>query len=120
MENKDIRIIINLYWNQSAFVREGAKTEATEILHGVRQGCILSPLLFNIYSKQIFKESCEETECGILINENRINNIRYADNSVVCADSLEDLQETMTKITQQYSLDMNINKTKCVLSVNTE
>ena len=57
IDDKDIRIVTSLYWNQTARVKVGnAFTESIEIGKGVRQGCVLSPLLFNIYSEQIFKK----------------------------------------------------------------
>jgi len=71
---------------------QGENTEV-KILRGVRQGCILSSLLFNIYSEFIFREAIEKSEVGILLNRRRLNNIRYADDLVVFADNPADLQE---------------------------
>ena len=60
IDQKDIRCIENLYWNQLAAVRfDNEVTKAQKILRGVRQGCVLSPLLFNIYSENIFQEALE-------------------------------------------------------------
>jgi len=56
---------------------------------------VLSPLLFNVYSERIFQETLEDTDSGIKINGEYINNIRYADDTVVFANSLESLQEMM-------------------------
>ena len=62
LESRDVGIISNLYWNQTAYVnRAGNKTEETKIQKGVRQGCVLSPTLFNIYSEKIFQEALEST-----------------------------------------------------------
>lgn len=69
-----------------------------EIQCGVRQGCILSPLLFNLYSEQIFKEALEELDAGILVNGERLNNLRYADDTVAFADSPEALQKIMDRV----------------------
>lgn len=98
-DDKDIRIISNLYWNQTAFLRVNGKESRTiKIQRGVRQGCIMSPILFNLYSEQIFKEALDELDAGILVNEDRLNNIRYADDTVVFADSPEALQEIMDRV----------------------
>ncbi|KAI5754908.1 hypothetical protein M8J77_012531 [Diaphorina citri] len=122
IDDTDIRIIKNLYWQQSASVRvEGQITEPISIKRGVRQGCVLSPQLFNIYSEYIFKESIEEQEfcnIGIEIDETKINNIRYADDTVLFASSMEDLQKLVNKITSKceaYGLRLNTSKTKYMI-----
>lgn len=75
IDDRDIRIITNLYWNQSAQVRIGDQmSDQVEIRRGVRQGCVLSPTLFNIYSEEIFSEALTNTEVGIRINGEYINN----------------------------------------------
>lgn len=118
MDDKDLRIIQNLYWNQTATIKINAgdeTTEAVNILRGVRQGCIISPLIFNLYSEEIFKEALENCESGVLLNGERLNNIRYADDTVIFADSIESLQQLMdgvNEVSERYGLEMNINKTK--------
>ena len=69
----------------------GNKTEKTKIQRGVRQGCVLLPTLFDIYSEKIFQEAMEGSPEVIKINGETINNIRYADDTVILASSLEDL-----------------------------
>lgn len=116
LDGKDIRIIANLYWNQKATIRlENGESDALEIKRGVRQGCILSPLLFNLYSEKIFKNALEDTTDGIKVNGELVNNIRYADDTVLIADSLEGLQELVNRVahaSEQYGLELNIKKTK--------
>ena len=97
--DRDVRIIANLYLNQTIYVNiAGNKTEETKIQRSVRQGCVLSPILFNIYSEKIFQEALEGFPKGIKINGETINNIRYADDTVILASSLEDLQTLLEKI----------------------
>ena len=58
MDGKDVNLIASLYWNQKAAIRiEDNLSEYTKIQRGVRQGCVLSPYLFNIYTELIFRES---------------------------------------------------------------
>ena len=92
IDGKDFRIIRNLYYEQKAAIKltEGL-TEWTDIKRGVRQGCVMSPDLFNLYSEFILKE-LEEVKEGIQVNGRCINNIRYADDTVLLASSEAGLQ----------------------------
>lgn len=102
LDEKDIRIIEYLYWNQSAKVKT---TDEIEIKRGVRQGCILSSSLFNSYSEEIFNEALEELDVGIKINGER----------ELVGESLKDLQvllEKLNKYCTEYGLKMNIKKNK--------
>ncbi|XP_060531555.1 uncharacterized protein LOC132705138 [Cylas formicarius] len=65
---------------------------------GVRQGCILSPLLFNVYSEHLFKEALDDTEDGLVVNGQIINNLRYADDTVLVADTAEGLQRLVDRV----------------------
>ena len=119
MDQKDILCIEDLYWNQTAVVRvDNDTTQAHKILRGVRQGCVLSPLLFNLYSEVIFQEALQECESGIKVNGTLINNIRFADDSVLIADNIEDLQNLLNKIGEHskgMGLNINIAKTKFLI-----
>lgn len=116
IDNKDLRIIRNIYYNQTAKIKiEDQLTDKIAIERGVRQGCILSPLLFNIYSEWVFKEALDGCAKGILINGEWLNNIRYADDTIVFADNLNDLQiltNRITEVSNRYGLALNIKKTK--------
>jgi len=123
LDGRDLRIISQLYWGQSAFINiDGEQSRDIEILRGVRQGCVLSPMLFNVYSEHIFKKALENSDKGILVNGQLLNNVRYADDTIIIAGSLEDLQELMIQVANtsaEYGLDLNAKKTKyMVISKN--
>ena len=116
LDDKDTRIIANMYWHQTANVRvDGEITEDMEIKRGVRPGCVLSPTLFNICSEEILAEALNESQEGIVINGEVINNIRYADDTALLADSMEGLQILLSKVytaSKDMGLNMNVSKTK--------
>lgn len=82
---------------------------------GVRQVCVLSSLLFNIYAEFIFRETLEHKDSGILLNGERVKHFHYGDNMAVFADSMEVLQDIMNRIakcTQFYGLGIYKKKVK--------
>lgn len=115
---EDLRFITNLYWNQTAEVRVDQRTtEQIKILRGVRQGCVLSPLLFNIYSERIFEEAIDQG-LGIKINGVAISNLRFADDTVILAENMHQLQEIMNCIVHHsalHGLQINTTKTKLLI-----
>ena len=117
IDGKDLGIIRNLYWNQNAAVRiEGEFSEYKQIKSGVRQGCVLSPDLFNIYSETIIRTLGDSP--GIKINGETINNIRYADDTALIADSKENLQLLLDKVvteSERMGLYLNVKKTECMV-----
>jgi hypothetical protein len=119
VDKGDLRIINNLYWNQRAVIRvDGELSEEVLIKRGVRQGCVLSPLLFNIYSEFIFREALEGIEDGIKINGEYLNNIRYADDTVIFTNDIVELQYIMdrvVKVSERYGLILNTKKTKFMI-----
>ena len=93
-------------------------SEDIEIRKGVRQGCVLSPTLFNLYSEAIFSKALQNSTEGIKINGEPINNLRYADDTVIIASELADLQNLLQKIyltSEEYGLALNVSKTKWML-----
>ena len=84
----------NLYVGQEATVRTGhGTTDWFQIGKGVPQGCILSPYLFNVYAEYILRNTVlEEAQAGIKIARRNINNLRYADDTTLMAESEEELK----------------------------
>ena len=84
-------LLRNLHAGQKATVRTGhGKADWFQIGKGVCQGCILSPCLFNLYAEYVMKNSgLEETQAGIKIARRNINNLRYADDTILLAESEE-------------------------------
>ena len=91
-------LLRNLYAGQEAIVRTGhGTTEWFQIGKGVRQGCILSPCLFNLYAEYIMRNAgLEETQAGIEIAGRNINNLRYADDTTLMAE--EELKSLLMKV----------------------
>ena len=90
----------NLYAGQEATVRTGhGTTDWFKIGKGIRQGCILSPCLFNFYAEYIMTNTgLEETQAGIKIAGRNINNLRYADDTTLMAESEEELKSLLMKV----------------------
>ena len=77
-------LLRNLYAGQEATVRTGHGTDWVQIGKGVRQGCILSPCLFNLYAEYIMRNAgLEEAQTGIKITRGNINNLKYADDTTL-------------------------------------
>uniref|UniRef100_A0AC11DC46 Uncharacterized protein n=1 Tax=Ovis aries TaxID=9940 RepID=A0AC11DC46_SHEEP len=114
-------LLRNLYAGQEATVRTGhGTTDWFQIGKGVRQGCILSPCLFNFYAEYIMRNAgLEETQAGIKIAERNINNFRYADDTTLMAESEEELKSLLMKVkveSEKVGLKLNIQKTKIMAS----
>ena len=115
------RLLRNLYAGQEATVRTGhGTTDCFQIGKGVCQGCILSPCLFNLYAAYIMRNSgLEEAQAGIEIAGRNINNLRYADDTTLMAESEEELKSLLMKVKeerQKVGLKLNIQKTKIMAS----
>ena len=115
-------LLRNLYAGQDATVRtEHETTDWFQIGKGVHQGCILSPCLFNFYAEYIMRNAgLEEAQVGIKIAGRNINNLRYADDITLMAESEEELKSLLMKVKEESEsergLKLNIQKTKIMVS----
>ena len=113
-------LLRNLYAGQEATVRIGhGTTDWFHIGKGVHQGCILSPCLFNLYAEYIMRNTGpDEAQAGIKISGRNINNLRYADDTTLMAESEEELKILMKvkEESEKVGLKLNIQKTKIMAS----
>ena len=113
-------LLRNLYAGQEATVRTGHVTiDWFQIGKGVHQGCILSPCLFNLYAEYIMRNAgLDEAQAGIKNAGRNINNLRYADDTTLMAESKE-LKSLLIKVkeeSEKVGLKLNIQKTKIMVS----
>ena len=114
-------LLRNLYVGQEATVRTGRGTmDWFQIGKGERQGCILSPCLFNLYTEYVMRNArLDEAQAGIKIAGRNINNFRYAYNTTFMAESEEELRSLLMKVkeeSEKSGLKLNIQKMKTVVS----
>ena len=114
-------LLRNLYAAQEATVRTGqGTTDWFQIGKGVHQGCILSPCLFNLCAEYIMRNTgLDEAQAGIKISGRNINNLRYADDTTLMAESEEELKSFLMKVkeeSEKIGLKLNIQKTKIMAS----
>ena len=110
-------LLRNLYVNQEAIVRtRHGITDWFQIGKGIHQGCILSPCLFILYAEYIMRNAgLEESQAGIKIAGRNINNLRYADDTTLMAESEEELESLLMKVkeeSEKVGLKLNIQKMK--------
>ena len=114
-------LLRNLHAGQEASVRIGRGiTDWLQIGNGVHQGCILSPCLFNLYAEYIMRNAgLEEAQAGIKIAGRNINNLRYADDTTLMAESEKELKSLLMKVkeeSEKVGLKLKIHKTKIMAS----
>ena len=114
-------LLRNLCAGQETTVRTGhGTTDWFPIGKGVCQGCILSPCLFNVYAEDIMRNAgLEKTQAGIKIAGRNLNNLRYADDTTLLAESEEELKSVLMKVkveSEKVGLKLNIQKTKIMAS----
>ena len=114
-------LLRNLYAGQEATGRTGhRRTDWFQIGKGVRQGCILSPCLFNVYAEYIMRNAgLEEAQAGIKTAGRNINNLKYADDITLMAESEEELKSLLMKVkadSERVALKPNIQKANIMTS----
>ena len=114
-------LLRNLYAGQEATVRTGpGTTDWFQIGKGVRQGCILSPYLFNLYAEYIMRNvGLEEAQAGIKTARRNLNNLRYADDTTFMAESEEELKSLLMKVkeeSEKVGFKLSIQKTNIMAS----
>ena len=111
-----IDLIKTLYSKQKAAVKTTHHlTDWVDTQQGVRQGCILSPHLFNIYSEQTMRNTLEDFRGGVRIGGRVITNLRYADDVVLIAGGIEEWQELVNRVNRdsvRFGLSLNASTTK--------
>ena len=110
-------LLRNLHAGQETTLRtQHGTTDWFQIGKGIHQSCILSPCIFNLYAEYIIRNTgLEETQAGIKIARRNINNLRYADDTTLMAESEEELKILLMKVkeeSEKVGLKLNIQKTK--------
>ena len=114
-------LLRTLYAGQEATVRTGhGTTDWFQVGKGVRQGCLLSPCLFNLYAEYIMRDAgLEEAQAGMKIAGRNINHLRYAHDTTLMAESEEELNSLLMKVeveSEKFGLKLNIQKMKIMAS----
>ena len=116
---RDRRVLFNLYKEQMAVIEIGKEKETAEIRKGVRQGCALSPVLFNLYIEDAMNRLKMKDNIGIRIQGENVSMIRFADDIALLAENEEALEaslQEMASILRDYGMKINKKKTKVLVS----
>src|SRR6218665_3822680 len=126
-----INILTKLYSKKARVKVAGTMSTEFRIRRGVRQGCVLSPTLFNIVAEMVIRETLEGYEGGVQIGGRRITNLRYADDIILIENTMEELQTLTRRLNEagrKFGLQINKSKTKvmtttgatCQIRINEE
>ena len=117
MPSKEIRLKLNLYWSQTAQIRGRSEdSQSFKIEKGIRKGCLVSSV-FNMYSEEVINEALQDGT-GLVVNRVVINNIRFADDTVLLANTEEDSQRQVDKVNEScaaFGMELNAKKTKVMV-----
>ena len=115
---RDRRILFNLYKNQVAVIEVGKEKEVAEIRKGVRQGCALSPVMFNLYIEEAMNQLKTKENLGVQIQGEAVSMIRFADDIALLGENEKALEESlleMASILNDYNMKINKKKTKVLV-----
>lgn len=116
---RERRLVYNIYKQETGIVCCGNKEETAHIRKGVRQGCSLSPCLFNIYVQKAIDRVREEFVTGVNIHGDKVDMIRFADDIALITENEEDLQKILCKMDkimeEEFNMRINANKTKVLV-----
>jgi len=115
-----IDLLAKLYKKQLAkVIVAGTLSERFSVDKGVRQGCVLSPYLFNILAEMVIRETLDGFHGGLQIGRRMITNLHYADDIILLAileAELQELVDCLDRVSHKYSLLINVDKTKVIAS----
>ena len=121
---KDRRLIKNLYMGQTVMIRiDGINSKPGKIGRAVRQGCPLSPLLFNIYIEEIVREAMEKTSDGVKVGGTLVQAVRFADDQAMVSSTnagLQRMMDVLNATSKEYGMKINIKKMKVMRISRTE
>lgn len=117
-----LHLIMLIQLEEATVYTTYGNTEWFKIGKGVRQGCILSPLLFNLYAETIMRKlDLDESIIGVKIGGRNINNLRYADDTTLLAESVQDLEDLILRVkeeSERMGLYLNVKKTKIMTTAS--
>ena len=118
-----MRALEHLYMKSTSKVRIGAKfSEKFLCGAGVRQGCVLSPSLFNVFLEEIISRSVEESTAGVCVQGLLVNNLRFADDFALITDNSSDLQDLTNRLNTEstrFRMEISAEKTKTLVVCKT-